>query len=75
VIAADPDALLALPGFDQETVDAVIAAAHAEQAARPPAAEPGLEAEAGAEAEAEVDGSMVAPSAEAADEAREQESN
>src|SRR5687768_4563395 len=75
VIAADPDALLALPGFDQETVDAVIAAAHADQAARPPAAEPVLEAEAGAEAEAEVDGSMVAPSAEAADEAREQESN
>jgi len=79
VIAADPDALLALPGFDQETVDAVIAAAHAEQAARPPAAEPVLEAEAeagaGAGADAEVDGSMVAPSAEAADEAREQESN
>ena len=69
VIAADPDALLALPGFDQETVDAVIAAAHAEQAAHPPAAEPGPPAE------ADVDGSMVAPSAEAADEAREQESN
>jgi N utilization substance protein A len=75
VLAADPAALLALPGFDQETVDAVLAAAQveqAEQAARPPAAEPEAEPESAVEP---ADGSMVAPSAEAADEARDQESN
>jgi transcription termination/antitermination protein NusA len=34
VLAANTDELLALPGFDQETVDAVVAAARAEQAAQ-----------------------------------------
>jgi N utilization substance protein A len=32
VLAANPDDLLALPGFDQETVDAILLAAQAEQA-------------------------------------------
>jgi transcription termination/antitermination protein NusA len=35
VIEASPESLLALPGFDQDTVDAVVAAAKAEQAAHP----------------------------------------
>jgi hypothetical protein len=34
VLEADPAALLALPGFDQDTIDAVVAAARTEQAAR-----------------------------------------
>jgi len=34
VLAATADELLALPGFDQETVDAVVAAAQAEQSAQ-----------------------------------------
>jgi len=45
VIEASPESLLALPGFDQDTVDAVVAAAKALQAAHPaePATEPALE--------------------------------
>ena len=35
VIEASPESLLALPGFDQDTLDAVVAAAKAELAARP----------------------------------------
>jgi N utilization substance protein A len=37
ILAAESEQLLALPGFDQDTLDAVLAAARAEQAAHPPA--------------------------------------
>jgi N utilization substance protein A len=53
VLEADPAQLAALPGFDQETVDAVIAAAAAEKAAQVPAepAEPEVAESAPADAE------------------------
>jgi len=38
VIAADPDQLAALPGFDRDTVDAVVAAAKSQQASEQRAA-------------------------------------
>jgi hypothetical protein len=34
VLAASAESLLALPGFDQDTVDAVVSAARVEQAAQ-----------------------------------------
>ena len=47
VLEARAEDLLALPGFDQETVDAVVAAAGLEKAAQP-VAEPADAAEVGA---------------------------
>jgi N utilization substance protein A len=55
VLAAEPDALAALPGFDADTVEAVLAAAKAQQAAELASAgsEPDPEGAADASAEAE----------------------
>jgi N utilization substance protein A len=49
ILAADTAALLALPGFDQDTIDAVVAAAKVEQAAQPPSAPESAAAEESAE--------------------------
>jgi len=49
ILGASADQLLALPGFDQDTVDAVVAAARTVQAA-PPASEPAAEPAEAAEA-------------------------
>ncbi len=53
VLAADHAALLALPGFDQDTIDAVMAAARSVQASRGAGAEAGA-AEPGEPADAET---------------------
>ena len=50
VIAADPDVLAALPGFDAETVEAVMAAARTKQAAHAAAAEAGAAEDTGSSA-------------------------
>ena len=73
VLEADPAALLALPGFDQDTVDAVMAAAQTEQAARAQAAPAEPEPAEASDADA-IDGGMTAASGEAAGEAQDQES-
>jgi N utilization substance protein A len=56
VLAAPAEDLLALPGFDQETVDAVVAAARAEEAATPPVSDGTTEAQSDAPSDAQASG-------------------
>ncbi len=64
ILDAGPEALGAVPGFDAETIQAVIEAAEAERAARPEPAEPAGAETSETEAEAAAAGSGVATAEE-----------